>query len=217
MVDSVKLDEATVREFTAYMKRFPELYAHLAQILKRHVAVSHPLILDLGAGPGLLSAEILKQIPEATVVGIDPLETMLSFAREHAKQTDHKFIGVQGVSERIPFKDNSVDGITSRFSLPYWPQPEESFREMHRVLKPGGIVVLEELNKAFPHWKLILLGFRMLVRGAGKNVADYHIQAYPKAHTIEQVRQFFSTNGFSIQETEGTKTEWRFIVVAQKT
>jgi ubiquinone/menaquinone biosynthesis C-methylase UbiE len=218
MVKPVILDETTVREFAAYMKRFPELYAHLAQMLKRRVSVSHPLILDLGAGPGLLSAEILRQIPDATVVAVDPLETMLDLACTQAKQVvGGTFTAVQGVSERIPLKDRSFDGIISRFSLPYWPQPEESFQEMHRVLKPGGIVVLEELNNDFPRWKLSLLKVRMRTRGAGRNVANYHVEAYPQAHTIEQVQQFFMSNGFFVVETEGTRIEWRFIVVAQKT
>ncbi len=217
MATSVILDEATVRAFAAYMKRFPELYTHLAAIIKRHVSSSHPLLLDLGAGPGLLSAELLRQIPQATVVGIDPLETMLKLAKEHTKQTGgENFAMVQGVSERLPLKDNSFDGIASRFSLPYWSQPEQSFKEMHRVLKPGGIVVLEELNKSFPHWKLALLTFRMRVRGADKRVSHYHSEAYPQAHTIDEVRRFFTTNGFTLLETEGTKAQWRFIVVAQK-
>jgi len=218
MVELVMLDEATVREFAAYMKRFPELYEYLVEIVKRHVSVCQPLILDLGAGPGLLSVKLLQQIPEAMVVGIDPLLQMLRLAKENVLPSyAHAFEALQGASEKIPLKDNIVDGIVSRFSLPYWPQPQESFKEMNRVLKPGGIVVLEELNKEFPRWKLSLLRLRMRVRGAGKKVADYHVEAYPQAHTLEQVQQFFATNGFTILETEGTRTEWRFIVVAQKT
>jgi ubiquinone/menaquinone biosynthesis C-methylase UbiE len=193
------------------------LYTNLAKIVKRYIPSSRPLILDLGAGPGLLSAELLRQIPEATVIGIDPLEMMVELAREHAKQTEAPSVTVlQGVSEQIPLKDGSFDGIVSRFSLPYWPQPEQSFREMHRVLKPRGIVVLEELNKAFPRWKLELLRLRMRARGAGKGVANYHFEAYPRAHTLLEVHRLFTFTGFEMLETQGKRNEWRFIVVACK-
>jgi ubiquinone/menaquinone biosynthesis C-methylase UbiE len=199
------------------MKRFPELYEHLADIVKRQISVCHPLLLDLGSGPGLLSVKLLQQIPEAEVVGIDPLPQMLRLAKENVlKSYAQAFEVLQGASEKIPLKDDSVDGIVSRFSLPYWSQPEESFREMHRVLKPGGIVVLEELNKEFPGWKLMLLKLRMRVRGASARVANYHTRAYPQAHTSEEVQRLFTDAGFTILETEGKKKEWRFIVVARK-
>jgi ubiquinone/menaquinone biosynthesis C-methylase UbiE len=217
MVEPVSLDERTIHEFARYMKRFPELYEHLVEIVKRHVSDCHPLILDLGAGPGLLSVKLLEQIPEATVVGIDPLLQMLRLAKENVLPSyAHAFEALQGGSEKIPLKDDIVDGIVSRFSLPYWSQPQESFKEMHRVLKPGGIVVLEELNKKFPRWKLSLLGLWMRARGAGKKVADYHAKAYPHAHTMIEVRQLFTDTGFSVLETEGKEKEWRFIVVARK-
>jgi ubiquinone/menaquinone biosynthesis C-methylase UbiE len=215
---SVLLDEKTIREFAAYMKRFPGLYEYLAEIVKRHVSVCHPLLLDLGAGPGLLSVKLIQLIPEATVVGIDPLPQMLRLAKENVLQSyAHAFEALQGTSEKIPLKDDLADGIVSRFSLPYWQQPEVSFREMHRVLRPGGIVVLEELNKEFPGWKLLLLKFQMFIYGASGRVADYHVKAYPWAHTMEEVQRLFTDAGFTIVETEGTKQGWKFIVVARKT
>jgi ubiquinone/menaquinone biosynthesis C-methylase UbiE len=217
MVEPVSLDERTIHEFARYMKRFPELYEHLADIVKRQISVCHPLLLDLGSGPGLLSVKLLQQIPEAEVVGIDPLPQMLRLAKENVlKSYAHAFEVMQGASEKIPLKDDSVDGIVSRFSLPYWSQPSESFTEMYRVLKSGGIVVLEELNKEFPSWKLSLLRLRMYARGAGRRVADYHVKAYPQAHTMTEVQQLFTSAGFTVLETEGTKKEWRFIVVARK-
>ncbi|HVQ01501.1 MAG TPA: class I SAM-dependent methyltransferase [Candidatus Thermoplasmatota archaeon] len=210
------LDETTAQEFSEYMKRFPRMYAHLAQTLKRFLS-SNPIILDLGTGPGLLSVELLKLIPGARVVGVDPLETMLRLAEQNVRQVPGgSFQTVQGASEHLPLDDSTFDGIVSRFSLPYWQQPDKSFQEMHRVLKPGGIVVLEELNKAFPRWMLTLLTLRMRMRGASARVANYHAEAYPHAHTIEQVIRFFTDAGFTIVETEGKKKEWRFIVVTRK-
>lgn len=211
------VDDKTAEEFAAYMKKFPDLYAALAQMVKNNISFSYPLICDLGAGPGLLSVEILKQIPDATVVGIDPLIKMLSLAKENIKKADASvFEAVLGISDKIPLKSNSVDVIVSRFSLPYWSQPQKSFTEMSRVLKPGGKVVLEELNRDFPSWKLVLIKLHMLFNRAGRDVTKYHVDAYKLAHTRESVEQFFIDAGFIILEKEGKKKEWRFIVVAEK-
>ena len=216
-MEPVLLDETTIRDFAAYMKRFPELYEYLADIVKKHVSLCHPLILDLGAGPGLLSVKLIQQIPEAMVVGIDPILQMLRLAKENVLQSyAHSFEALQGVSEGIPLKNGTCDGIVSRFSLPYWPQPAKGFMEIHRVLKPGGIVVLEELNKEFRDWRLLLLKLQMRVYGATKAVAGYHVDAYLHAHTMDEVYYLFTNAGLTIIETEGKKKEWKFIVVAQK-
>jgi ubiquinone/menaquinone biosynthesis C-methylase UbiE len=211
------VDDKTAEEFAAYMKKFKDLYEYLASVVQRHSSTSHPLILDLGAGPGLLSVEIFRKMPQATIIGIDPLIKMLSLAKGNVKNADFQtFEPVIGVSENIPLKDNTVDIIASRFSLPYWTQPNKSFQEMMRVLKPGGKVVLEALNRDFPTWKLFSIKIHMLFNRAGRDVTKYHVDAYKLAHTAEQVEQFFTEAGFTISEKEGKKSEWRFIIVAEK-
>jgi len=199
------------------MKKFNDLYEYLASLVQRHSSSSHPFILDLGAGPGLLSVEIFRKIPQATIIGIDPLIKMLQLANGNVKNADFQtFEPVVGVSENIPLKNNTVDMIASRFSLPYWTQPNKSFQEMMRVLKPGGKVVLEALNRDFPTWKLSLIKIRMLFNRAGRDVTRYHIDAYHLAHTQDEVEMFFKKSGFDILEKEGKKNEWKFIIVAEK-
>ena len=211
------VDDKTAEEFAAYMKKFIDLYEYLASVVQRHSSTSHPFILDLGAGPGLLSVEIFRKIPQATIIGIDPLIKMLQLANGNVKNADFQtFEPVVGVSENIPLKDNTVDMIASRFSLPYWTQPNKSFQEMMRVLKPGGKVVLEALNRDFPTWKLFSIKIHMLFNRAGRDVTKYHVDAYKLAHTVKQVEQFFIEAGFTISEKEGKKNEWRFIIVAEK-
>ncbi len=211
------VDDKTAEEFAVYMKKFNDLYEYLASVVQRYSSRSHPFILDLGVGPGLLSIEIFRKIPQATIIGIDPLIKMLQLAKGNLKNTDFQtFESVIGISENIPLRDNTVDIIVSRFSLPYWTQPNKSFQEMMRVIKPGGKVVLEALNRDFPTWKLSLIKIRMLFNRAGRDVTKYHVDAYKLAHTVEQVEQFFTETGFTISKKEGEKNEWRFIIVAEK-
>jgi len=211
------VDNKTAEEFATYMKKFNDLYEYLASIVQRHTSSAYPIILDLGAGPGLLSVEIFRKMPQATIIGIDPLIKMLQLAKENVENAEiHIFEPVIGVSEDIPLKKNTVDTIVSRFSLPYWTQPSKSFEEMARVLKPGSKVIFEALNRDFPTWKLVLIKIRMLLNQAGQDVTKYHIDAYKLAHTIQQVEQFFAEAGFTILEKQGKKNEWRFIIVAEK-
>ena len=211
------VDDKTADEFTVYMKKFTDLYVTLSMIVKKQTTSLHPTILDIGCGPGILSNEILKQTPNAIVIGIDPLKKMLMLAKQNLAATDvQKFNPILGVSEKLPLKDNSIDTIVSRFSLPYWKQPKESFFEMNRVLKPNGKVVFEALNRNFPRWKLFGIKIGMLLNHAGRDVTKYHIDAYPLSHTQDEVINFFRDAGFKILETEGKKNEWKFIVIAEK-
>lgn len=211
------VDEKTAEDFASYMRKFTDLYIALSKSVKDHTTTLQPRILDLGCGPGLLSAEILHIIPDATVIGIDPLVKMLTLAKENAhKQGVYSFIPVLGVSEKIPLNDNSIDTIVSRFSLPYWKQPDESFLEMNRVLRPNGRVIFEALNRNFPRWKLFGIKVGMLLNHAGRDVTKYHVDAYALAHTIEEVETFFKTSGFIILEKKGKKSEWKFTIIAQK-
>lgn len=211
------VDDKTAEEFSTYMKKFIELYTLLSKIVKNNTGTSHPFIVDLGCGPGLLSYEILKQISDATVIGVDPLKNMLSLAKKNVTQTAVEgFVPLLGVSEKLPFRDACIDSIVSRFSLAYWKHPEESFLEMHRVLKPGGKLILEALNRDFPKWKLFCIKMGMFLKQAGQDVIRYHVDAYELAYTMESVENLLKNAGFSVIEKQGKKNEWKFILVAGK-
>jgi ubiquinone/menaquinone biosynthesis C-methylase UbiE len=211
------VDDKTAEEFTKYMRKFNDLYRDFSHIVRKHTTTAQPSILDLGCGPGLLSNEILKLFPEAKVIGIDPLINMLLLAIQNVDETKgNQFIPLQGVSEMIPLKDDCIDTIVSRFSLPYWTNPHASFLEMHRILKTGGRVVLEALNKEFPKWKLFGIKIGMLLNHSGRDVSKYHIDAYKSAYTPKEVQTFFQRSGFIIVEQEGTKKEWKFLIIAEK-
>lgn len=212
------VEDTNAEAFAKYMKKFRDLYRHLAQITQNNTASLQPVIVDLGVGPGWLSVELHRIIPKAVVIGIDPLLKMLQLARKNTRDAHfYTFEPMRGVSEHLPLKNETVDVIMSRFSLPYWKDQEASFKEMRRILKPGGRVVFEALNRDFPSWKLSAIKIKMILNRAGRDVTKYHVDAYKDAHTIEQVVRLFIDAGFSILEKIGKRSEWRFIIVAEKT
>jgi ubiquinone/menaquinone biosynthesis C-methylase UbiE len=107
-----------------------------SSILYRDLIDSHTnsqtKILDIGCGHGNLLEQIHAKTPHS--YGIDPDKEAL------AKNTFIKNKKV-AVAEDLPFKDNFFDLIVSAWVLEHLPKPEEAFKEIYRVLKPGGKVI----------------------------------------------------------------------------
>ena len=208
------IDDKTAEKFAKYMKKYPDLYQNLAVIVKKYATNARPVIIDLGVGPGLLSLELHNKISDAKIIGVDPLQKMLQLAKSNA--CFDSFEAKLGSSENIPVDNDSADIVVSRFSLPYWEDQNSSFKEIYRVLKPGGKVILEALNRDFPMWRLLLIKFHMLLNAAGGDVTKYHLDAYKMAYTMKQVEALLTDAKFSIVEKEPPSKNWKFLIVAEK-
>jgi ubiquinone/menaquinone biosynthesis C-methylase UbiE len=202
------------------METYPELYQYLAQKTQNQLpkSITKPIILDLGMGPGLLSVELHRTIPNARIIGLDPSEEMIKLAQDHARNNDfNTFTTLHSTAENIPLADATVDIIVSRFSLPYWHNPNQVFLEIYRILKPKSKLLLETLNREFPRWKLRLVQLHMLFNRASQSVIRYHIDAYNKCYTIDEIEQFLNTANLCILEKEGDKKDWKYLLIAEKT
>ncbi|KYK33140.1 MAG: hypothetical protein AYK22_01130 [Thermoplasmatales archaeon SG8-52-3] len=210
------LNEKTVERFSNYMKKYPELYRYLAEVVKKNISnkTNKPVIVDLGVGPGLLSQALIKQIPNANIIGIDPSDKMLNIANKNVKK--ERFQTMIGISENIPLKNNTVDIVVSRFSLTYWDKPKESFTEINRILKPGGKLILEALNKKFSRTKLFFIKIHMFFKSAGLDVIRYHSEAFKTAYTISQVEHILKNSGFNLVFKETEKNDWKYILISEK-
>jgi ubiquinone/menaquinone biosynthesis C-methylase UbiE len=198
------------------MKKYPELYIYLSNIVKQFAtkSVNKPLIVDLGVGTGLLPMEMIRAIPNAKILGVDPSEEMLKKANENIK--NNNFEAKIGKAESIPLDSEKADIVVSRFSLAYWNPPEAGFKEIYRILKSGGIIVLEVLNKDIPKQKLYSIKIQMHLKSASNDVIKYHIDAYKTAYSFDEVKGFLLNLNFKVIYSEYTKKDWKFIIVAQK-
>ena len=211
------IDLTLSNQFAHYMSKYPELYASLAHKVHENIPSTpeNPVIIDLGIGPGILIKKLRDRIPNARIIGIDPSPEMIHFASQNNKH-DRYLTVLLGRAEKIPLTTASVDTTVTRFSLSSWTTPHDGFKEIHRVLKPGGRLILETLNKDFPRWKLLLIKFRMLSKHAGKQVIDYHVNSYSTAFSLDQVEQFLRHAGFTIITKEYKHHDWKFLVIAEK-
>jgi demethylmenaquinone methyltransferase/2-methoxy-6-polyprenyl-1,4-benzoquinol methylase len=104
-------------------------------------------ILDIATGTGDLAIAALKLNPHK-VVGLDLSEGMLKVGREKlAKAGISNIEMVKGDSENLLFDDNSFDAITVAFGVRNFENLEAGLKEMLRVLKPNGKLVVLEFSK----------------------------------------------------------------------
>lgn len=102
-------------------------------------------VLDAGCGDGALVCAAASRGAEAT--GLDPDLAMLAAARSHAAKAGLRARFLEGRTEQIPFPDATFDVVVSVAVLCFVSDAAGAVREMARVLRPGGRLVLGELGR----------------------------------------------------------------------
>lgn len=95
------------------------------------------LVVEIGSGTGYTTEEIAKIVPPERIFCVDITPEQINKARNK--------IGANfmiGDAENLPFKDRVFDSAISAGSIEYWPNPLEGIREMARVTKSGGKIVI---------------------------------------------------------------------------
>jgi len=105
-------------------------------------------ILDLGCGTGKLLNRILKQFPDVFGIGVDLSPQMLRQARKN-KQFPKREIFVKGNAENLPFVDNQFNAVFNTISFLHYPNPQQVFKEIYRILKPQGYYYLADYSRYF--------------------------------------------------------------------
>ena len=139
-------------------------------------------VLDVCCGTGDLSLELVKRVlPGGNVVGCDFSEPMLDLAREKAAAR-----GVEGVrfewadALQLPYDAGRFDAATVGFGVRNFADRDKGLREMARVLKPGGrLVVLEFTEPRRPPFSTFYaLWFDRIVPILGRLTRDPEAYAY---------------------------------------
>jgi demethylmenaquinone methyltransferase/2-methoxy-6-polyprenyl-1,4-benzoquinol methylase len=116
--------------------------------LVRGVAPSGERVLDVAAGTGLVTAELIRQ-GAAHVTGVDQSEAMLDGARARVAGDDalrERVELVRGEAERLPFADDAFEVVTFTYLLRYVDDRAATMQELVRVLVPGGRIGMLEFG-----------------------------------------------------------------------
>jgi ubiquinone/menaquinone biosynthesis C-methylase UbiE/DNA-binding transcriptional ArsR family regulator len=168
-----------------------EAIGHLALRLVPAITVA-----DLGAGEGLISQLIAHRAER--VWCIDNSERMVEVGTELAKKNDLANLTYKlGDIESVPLPDKSVDLAILSQALHHANHPQNAVNEAHRILKPGGQVLILDLNehsyeKAHEQFGDIWLGFKESVLHGFLKKAGF-TKAEVTAVSRETVEPFFET------------------------
>jgi len=167
-------------------------------------------ILDIATGTGDFAIEALQLNPQK-IIGVDISEGMLAIGQEKIKKrklTDKIELQL-GDSENLAFADNMFDGTMAAFGVRNFENLALGLQEMHRVLKPGGRIVILEFSKprAFPFKQFYNFYFKQILPVFGKLISKDQ-SAY--TYLPESVQAFPDGADFiSILKQVGFKnTQW---------
>jgi SAM-dependent methyltransferase len=93
-------------------------------------------VLDVGCGPGALTAELVRRVGADAVLAADPSEPFVAAARERHPEVDVR----TAPAERLPFPDGELDAAVAQLVVHFMADPDTGLREMARVTRADGVV-----------------------------------------------------------------------------
>jgi SAM-dependent methyltransferase len=135
-----QFDAEKAREFAAIANEvFAPIYPVIAAQIMDRCNVGSGLCIDLGTGPANLAIALAK-ITSLNFCAMDLSWNILEFARENIEREGlaARITPVTGDVHRMPFQDGIASLVVSRGSMRFWRNRPAAFREMRRILRPGG-------------------------------------------------------------------------------
>ncbi len=201
------LEKNTITQFNKWAKTYDSTYLNYLNFYltnKKIICLLNPevgsLLLDVGCGTGILLQQLLKINKNLKLQGLDISEEMLSKAKQKFKNNKDVRLSF-GSANKIPFEDSTFNYVTCVQSFHHHPNSLQSLKEMNRVLKIGGKLIL--LDTALDGV------FRTLFSKLEQKLfpeREKDIQRYTK----QQMRALFSEAGFKNIKQQNS---WYFALI----
>ncbi len=163
-------------------------------------------VLDAGCGAGLTTVELARR--GYCVYAVDSVPEMIELTRAGAgrEQVQSQVRCARGNVQNLPFGDASFDLVIASGVLPWVPAPEDAVRELSRVLKPGGRMILTTDNRWGLCWVLDPLTNPWLkpVKDAVMNLMPRILNVKPRARvrmtSIKGCARLLHANNLTVSE-----------------
>ncbi|WP_373058058.1 class I SAM-dependent methyltransferase [Gemmatimonas sp.] len=141
-------------------------------------------VLDVGCGTGVLLKQLRERMPDARFLGVDAAPRMLAQARQ---RLGRRVPLVEGSGEALPLSDRSVDAVVCTSALHYMADAPRALSEMHRVLTPGGTLVLVDWCADFVTMRALDRVLRVVDRAHQRTFTARQVRSLAAGATFEHV------------------------------
>jgi ubiquinone/menaquinone biosynthesis C-methylase UbiE len=171
--------DPVVAEYAKAAQHYDAKWAFYVEATTRETLRRMPMtpttrVLDVGCGTGELLRRLRAKYPRAVLAGLDPVPEMLAVAKD-------KLSGVEdlrvGYADSLPWAAASFDVVVSCNMFHYITHPVEALREMARVIRPGGALVLTDWCDDYLACRLCNLYLRLTNRAFYKTYREGECRA----------------------------------------
>ena len=159
-------------------------------------------VLDVGCGTGQLAMIFAERVaPTGSVAGIDAAPEMIKRATSRARKQQLPIAFQVAFAQRLPFPNGSFHAVASTLVLHHVAEDDRqaAVQEMHRVLKPGGRLLIAEFE-----------------RGHGPHKLPRRLLPAAPDHMAEKAYQLVSAAGFTDVTSRPTSLSWLTMITARK-
>jgi len=146
-------------------------------------------VLDIACGTGELEKLLLNVYPELKIVGVDISENMLEIAR--SKLPNLEFINTSAIA--LPFASFSFDVVITASAFHYFDRPELALKEIHRVLKPNGKLIIMDWCRDYWTCKALDLFLKIFD------------PAHKSCYTQKELQSFLTVSKFNVLNSQKAK------------
>ena len=108
-------------------------------------------VLDIGCGPGTITADLARAVAPGPVLGVDRSEQAIATAEPRAHSIEHLSFATADVYD-LQMADGSFDVVHAHQVLQHLADPVAALAEMRRVCRPGGIVAVRDADYSSFAW-----------------------------------------------------------------
>ncbi|MHA1231108.1 MAG: class I SAM-dependent methyltransferase [Candidatus Helarchaeota archaeon] len=172
-MDEIKIFEKYADEYDFWFEKNKYVYESEIMVLKK-VVPKQGKGLEVGVGTGRFA------VPLGIKIGIEPARRMAEIARNRGIKVD------EGVAEKMPYENESFDYVLLITTICFLRDPIKALKEIKRVLKPGGIIIIGMVDKN---------SFLGKLYEKKKNTSKFY--KYATIYTVEQVIKWLEDLNFS--------------------